>query len=249
MRALTVGQGIAVRDAALATRWIDRERFVQHNLSSEDGVSGLEHLISMLPGERGDYEVVRVFEEGPYVWTHSRPDIFGPKISFDVYRFEEGLIVEHWDNLASPAPANRSGRSAIDGPTEVSDLPRTEANKTVVQQFFETAFVADRIDQVDRFFDDGALLQHNQHGADGLAALRTMISRRNETGTTIQVDRVEKVLGQGNFVLLMVSVTTDAGPAGLFELFRVEDGHVAEHWDTLEPVPPRSAWQNGNGKF
>jgi hypothetical protein len=26
-------------------------------------------------------------------------------------------------------------------------------------------------------------------------------------------------------------------------------GQIAEHWDTIETIPPRSEWKNANGKF
>ena len=35
----------------------------------------------------------------------------------------------------------------------------------------------------------------------------------------------------------------------VFDLFRVEDDRIVEHWDTVEKVPPRDQWQNENGKF
>src|ERR1700722_16981712 len=31
-------------------------------------------------------------------------------------------------------------------------------------------------------------------------------------------------------------------------LFRIEKGRIAEHWDTLEAIPPRDQWKNSNGK-
>ena len=34
-----------------------------------------------------------------------------------------------------------------------------------------------------------------------------------------------------------------------YDLFRVEEGLVVEHWDTTEAVPPESVWKNDNGKF
>jgi len=33
------------------------------------------------------------------------------------------------------------------------------------------------------------------------------------------------------------------------DIYRVQDGKIAEHWDTLEAIPPRSEWKNSNGKF
>jgi predicted SnoaL-like aldol condensation-catalyzing enzyme len=34
-----------------------------------------------------------------------------------------------------------------------------------------------------------------------------------------------------------------------YDLFRVEGGKIAEHWDTIEPIPARELWKNPNGKF
>jgi predicted SnoaL-like aldol condensation-catalyzing enzyme len=38
-------------------------------------------------------------------------------------------------------------------------------------------------------------------------------------------------------------------PTGIYDLFRIEKGRLAEHWDTLEAIPPRDQWKNSNGKF
>ena len=34
-----------------------------------------------------------------------------------------------------------------------------------------------------------------------------------------------------------------------YDLFRVEEGKVVEHWDTIEKIVPPSDAKNGNGKF
>ncbi|MDX8500630.1 hypothetical protein RFM99_19675 [Mesorhizobium sp. VK4C] len=38
-------------------------------------------------------------------------------------------------------------------------------------------------------------------------------------------------------------------PTSFYDLFRVENGTIAEHWDTIETIPPQSVWKNQNGKF
>lgn len=58
---------------------------------------------------------------GDYVALHSEYNLFGNKIGFDIFRFENGKIVEHWDNLQAKADKNPSGRTMIDGPTEIRD--------------------------------------------------------------------------------------------------------------------------------
>jgi predicted SnoaL-like aldol condensation-catalyzing enzyme len=38
-------------------------------------------------------------------------------------------------------------------------------------------------------------------------------------------------------------------PTSFYDLFRVASGKIAEHWDTIETIPPKSEWKNSNGKF
>ena len=34
-----------------------------------------------------------------------------------------------------------------------------------------------------------------------------------------------------------------------YDLFRLEDRLVVEHWDVVTEIPPKSEWQNQNGKL
>jgi hypothetical protein len=45
------------------------------------------------------------------------------------------------------------------------------------------------------------------------------------------------------------AIETGAGPKIGFDIFRFENGKIAEHWDTIEEIPARGAWKNDNGKF
>jgi predicted SnoaL-like aldol condensation-catalyzing enzyme len=60
---------------------------------------------------------------------------------------------------------------------------------------------------------------------------------------------VSKVLGEGNFVLLVGEGSFGSRPASFYDLFRVDRGRIAEHWDTTEIIPPQSEWKNQTGKF
>jgi predicted SnoaL-like aldol condensation-catalyzing enzyme len=62
-------------------------------------------------------------------------------------------------------------------------------------------------------------------------------------------ERVHTVLGEGSFVLAVSEGRFAGKHVAFYDLFRVEADKVAEHWDTIEEIPPRAAWKNANGKF
>jgi predicted SnoaL-like aldol condensation-catalyzing enzyme len=65
----------------------------------------------------------------------------------------------------------------------------------------------------------------------------------------VKYDRVHKILGEGNFVLVIAEGSFGDQPTAYYDLFRIENGKIVEHWDTLEAIPARSEWKNPNGKF
>lgn len=60
---------------------------------------------------------------------------------------------------------------------------------------------------------------------------------------------VHQVLAQGNFVLAVGEGTFGGVPTAYYDLWRVENGKIAEHWDVMETIADKSTWQNQNGKF
>jgi predicted SnoaL-like aldol condensation-catalyzing enzyme len=57
------------------------------------------------------------------------------------------------------------------------------------------------------------------------------------------------VLGEGNFVLVVSEGSFGGRHTSFYDLFRLEKGKIAEHWDTIDSIPPREQWKNSNGKF
>ncbi len=229
---------------------INPEQYTQHNLRAADGLAGFGALLAALPPNSAKVNTVRVFEDGNYVFAHTEYEFFGPKIGFDIFRFERGKIVEHWDNLQeTPASSNPSGNSMIDGSTTAADLDRTVANKALVAQFVDEILVNGRLEKLAGFFDGDSYIQHNPQIADGLSGLGAALDAMAKAGIIMTYKTVHKVLGEGNFVLVVSEGSFGGKPTAFYDLFRVQNGKIAEHWDTLETIPPQVEWKNQNGKF
>lgn len=229
---------------------INPAKYIQHNLGIKDGLAGFGEALSALPQGSARVNTVRVLQDGDFVIAHTDYNFFGPKIGFDIFRFEDGKIVEHWDNLQEkPASANPSGHTMIDGTTEIKDLDKTEANKQLVAQFVSDVLQGNAPEKLTSYFNGDNYIQHNPAIADGLSGLGAALEAMAKQGIAMVYDRVHRVFGEGNFVLA-VSEGSFAGKAVTFyDLFLVEGGKIAEHWDVVEPVTPAEQHQNKNGKF
>jgi len=232
-----------------ALKYINPDKYIQHNLAVGNGRAELENFISILPRPETSVESRRIFQEDDFVFIHTEYNVFGPKVGFDIFRFEDGLIVEHWDNLQETTAPNPSGRTLIDGATSIEDLDETEANKTLVNNFVTDILVNGQFDKLQSYFDGDNYLQHNPFIGDGVSGLLSFVEDFTAQGLSLKYDEIHMVLGEGNFVLVVSEGDLAGAHTAFYDLFRVENGKIAEHWDILETIPPRSEWQNDNGKF
>ena len=233
-----------------AISYVNPVKYTQHNLAVGDGLSGFGAVLQALPKNSAKVNVARSFTDGEYVFTHTDYNFFGPKIGFDLFRFEDGLIVEHWDNLDDKsATPNPSGRSQIDGPTTVDDLDKTDENKTLVANFVDSILVKGQFDQLSAFFEGDFYHQHNTVIADGLSGLGQALEAMAKNGIKMVYTKNHKILGEGNFVLSISEGSFADKPTSFYDLFRVENGKIVEHWDVMETIIPKEQWKNTNGKF
>lgn len=230
--------------------YINPTKYTQHNLDVGDGLEGFGAAIAHAPEGGFKAKVVRAFEDGDFVFTHTEYDFFGPKVGFDIFRFEDGLIVEHWDNLAEITPPNPSGRTQLDGTTDITDTDKTAANKELVKGFVNDILMGGAPDKITDYVSTETYLQHNSAVADGLDGLGAALKYFAENGLVMEYDKMHKILGEGNFVLTASEGKFGKGDhVAYYDLFRIEGGKIVEHWDVIQNIPPKSEWKNDNGKF
>ena len=228
--------------------------YIQHNLAYGTGRDAFVGSVAYLASAPVKTTVnnIRAFEDDDKVFLQTVYNFAGAgeQVAFDIFRFDEnGKIAEHWDNLAAKAEPNPSGRTQIDGTMELKDLDKTEANRELVKNFLYDVMQGNRPEKTPDYFDGDTYIQHNTGIADGLSGLGAALAAMTEQNIQMIYNTVHQVLAQGNFVLAVSEGTFGGAPTSYYDLWRVEDGKIAEHWDVMETIADQSTWQNSNGKF
>lgn len=252
-KALVLISTFASGDTA-AARELLAEGYIQHNLAYGTGrdafIGSVEYLASA--PVKTTVKNIRAFEDGDKVFLQTIYNFAGAgeQVAFDIFRFDaQGKIAEHWDNLAALAEPNPSGHTQTDGTTAVTNLDKTAANRELVRNFLYDVMQGNHLEKTPDYFDGDAYIQHNIGIADGVSGLNAALAALAEQGITMVYDEVHQVLAQGNFVLAVSEGTFGGAPTAYYDLWRVQDGKIAEHWDVMETIPERSTWANENGKF
>lgn len=253
-KALALINTFADGDTETARELLD-ENYIQHNLAYGTGEEAFIGSVEYLAAAEEETTVnnIRAFQDGDYVFLQNVYNFAGAgdQVAFDIFRFDEdGEIAEHWDNLAAlAAEANPSGHTQIDGTDRITDLDKTEENRELVENFLYDVMQGNNPDKTADYFDGDTYIQHNTAIADGVSGLNNALAALAEQGIQMIYDETHMVLAQGNFVLAVSEGTYGGEHTSYYDLWRVEDGKIAEHWDVMETIADESEWQNENGKF
>jgi len=229
-----------------ANDYINSTTYKQHNLQGVDGKQGVIDFVKAASASGTKVSIKRVFTDNDLVVLHTEyTNLFGEnKAVFDVFKFDaNGQAVEHWDNIQTIATANASGHTLLDGATTVTDKTKTEANRTLVANFMNEVLVNHTFTNLANYVAVD-YIQHNPQGSDGLASLQ------GSTSILAQLNYApKKILAEGNFVLAMSQMEAFGSTMAVYDMWRIENGKLAEHWDIIETIPDASTWANTNGKW
>ncbi len=244
----TFASGDAEKAASLL-----KEDYIQHNLAYGTGRDAFVGSVKYLASApiKTTVNNIRAYEDGDKVFLQTVYNFAGAgeQVAFDIFRIEDGLIAEHWDNLTAKASPNPSGHTQIDNVAPVKNLDKTEANRELVKNFLYDVMQGNNSAKTPDYFDGDTYIQHNTSIADGLSGLGAALAALAEQDIQMIYTTVHQVLAQGNYVLAVSEGTFGGAPTSYYDLWRVEDGKIAEHWDVMETIADPSTWTNENGKF
>lgn len=228
---------------------VNEAKYIQHNPQTHEGSEGLAALFQRLSQSSPGVNIVRAFEDGDFVFAHTEYDFARRNIGFEVFRFEDGQAVEHWDNIQERRGPNLSDHTMVDGPTEAVDLELTESNRALARSFVAVVLVGGCLDRLADFVDEDAFTEHNPRLGDSVSTLLSALEVEEKGLRQVDYHRIHRVLAEGNFVLCVSEGNYGGAHTAFYDLFRFANGRVVEHWDTTEKIAPRSEWKNDNGKF
>ena len=229
-----------------------KQDYIQHNPTVPTGIDPILGFLPVLKGNKTTYTNHRLLQDGDYIIFHNsyhNAEPFGSKevVAFDVWRMEDGKVAEHWDNIIPKAEKTASGRSQVDGPTTITDRDKTDVNKEIVRNFINDVLFGKAPEKITDYVSAEEYNQHNPMVKDGLEGLNEAIEYLTSQNNMFIYKKTHKVLGEGNFILAMSEGEWNGKPQAFYDLFRLKDGKIVEHWDVIQEIPNEMA--NNNGKF
>jgi len=240
------------------------EIYIQHNPSIPNGrqafIDFVNFLRSLNPAPV--VTVKHILADGDFVAVHwhasdTPNNEFSGQAGFDLFRLDQGKIVEHWDVIQGVPAQSASGNSMFSdlfqypGKTPNLSELQEEINKLLTLVAYDGLFNHHRLEALDLFFAGENYIQHNPLVPNGAAALAAVLDFIAPEGSLL---RFHHTVADGDLVFLhSQSLPPGADPNNEFtglavaDIFRVVNGKIVEHWDAIQPVPATTA--SGNSMF
>ena len=242
-------EGIAQGNIREAVVKYTGHRYTQHSTGVENGAEGFlkffEPFLERNP--KREMEIVRIFEDGPWVFCSAYQSLnegAAQWVTMDMfYTDTDGLILEHWDTIAPFVEQTQSGAHMVHGTAEVNLGVDTAKSKSLVLEFTKQVLQERSYDKISRFMADD-FIQHAATIGAGIAGMDTWL-RSGEAG---DYEMLFKLIGQGDFVATYGKRFAGGQNIAVFDVYRVVDDKIVEHWMNEEAIGPRETWGN-SGKF
>ncbi len=241
--------GIAGGNARDAVTRYTGHRYTQHSTGVGDGAEGFlsffEPFLERNPTR--EIRIVRSFEDGPWVFCSAFQSLNNGEakwVTMDMfYTDPQGLILEHWDTIAPYIDNTLSGEDMVGGVSKVDTATDTESSKTVVLEYTKQVLQQRSFDLVDHFVSED-IVQHAPSIGTGQQGLATWL-RSDQAG---EYEMLFHLMGHGDFVTTYSKRHANGADIAVFDVYRVANSKIVEHWMNEETIGPRDTWGN-SGKF
>jgi predicted SnoaL-like aldol condensation-catalyzing enzyme len=162
----------------------------------------------------------------------------------NVQDYDRGLIHSH-ATLPDGKFLRMSGSIVIKRAADVRADDRPASNSKLVIEAMTSLFQRRDVSAVERFYAPN-YVQHNPSIAQGREALRALVAQLSDE----VYYEPGMVIAEGDFVAIHGRIRGWAEvPQVVVDLFRVENGKLAEHWDVLQNEVPSDSTLGGLPMF
>jgi len=116
----------------------------------------------------------------------------------------------------------------------------TEANRKIVEDFANIFYREKNVRKAFLKYVKEDYIQHNPNIPDGREAAIEMLEPKFSS-VSASFD-IKRILVDGNLAAIHLHgrFSQDNPGGAVVDLFRLEDGNIAEHWDVFQTVPEKS---------
>ncbi|MGD8322801.1 MAG: nuclear transport factor 2 family protein, partial [Gammaproteobacteria bacterium] len=169
--------------------------------------------------------------------------------AYDLMRIENGKVQEHWDYaLKMPGVRRGGGPNGTDfGALEFNYSDAERANIEIANVEFKDILQYGHVELAEQVMAPG-YIQHNPNvptGRDGFVQFFSRFANPEPIRPEWK-DEPELIIASGPYVFYMFERTlpdpdyaNSTYPGFWFDMVRVEDGMIQEHWDSAMKNPPR----------
>ena len=105
-------------------------------------------------------------------------------------------------------------------------------NRTLIRTFYEEVFNGRDLSRLDQFMRED-YIQHNPNAESGREGFRRFCDKFLAMRPHMEI---RHIIAEGDLVCVFFKCTMEANGTvnKVFDLYRIQDGQLAEHWDCVE---------------
>ncbi|MFC5045534.1 nuclear transport factor 2 family protein [Aquimarina hainanensis] len=220
------------------------EEYKEHQITANFSIRGLRSYARNRVRTNSDHKITihRIIEEEDFVFLHVEETFGDERIARgELFRLQDGRIVEHWGNLQSHPETTPNGNTMFDGASVDYTATSGRKFKEVFRKKDEEMF--NELDySIVEETRHTTYEQHNPFIGNGREQLKDWFDYIRADGASFNVEN-KIIIAEGDFIVQLnhfivhPGQTQEAMNEKVFDLLRVRaDGKTDAHWDIIESL-------------
>ncbi|MGL1920725.1 MAG: nuclear transport factor 2 family protein [Hyphomicrobiales bacterium] len=219
------------------------ENIIQHGPRAADGLKGMKKYLKSQPGGKTPMKIepFRILKEDDLIIVET--NLFNANRDqhyMHMFRVENNKIIEYWEGEASIRPDKPN---QFKGPNKISDLDKTQQNKLLAIDFINDVYVEENAEKAIDYVAAN-FLQHDTRKNSGAQGVVDYINKQKKRKMGFRYVTMHHVIAEGNFVMILGEAKLAKAKFSVFDIYRIEDGKIAEHWNVTEKTPHKMRHKN-----